>query len=529
MKRILLYCSALFFAFLSCDSSSEDPTDEGPVQTTDDDISQPDETAPTISISSVPDVIEVLTEFNLQITDESDQVTTTFSLDGTEIFQSTQKNFTFELDPYDFDSGAKTLEVKSTDDSGNEGSTTVSFELRKLLVVYPDPLRESASIRENTEVYFAINNLEGGLVDFKKIEDDEDVIFFAPDGFDRQDVIITRFMLTNFTNPSDRIVDVNSYSGIKPGTHLLTEEEEREMFNQPVERDQSANLIIDTDRIARVNSYHGFLSGGIFPNTSNYTLSFASGLDTPFFVKLDSPLGISSLIDYAYLFIDGFTKTDFTIDDFGPPAELASLAIPEGDSFNLLLLGYFDESDYESHKFHIIHFVSGGTPGTSIEIPLLSELNVYAKQLTLIRPGGKTIFTKQKGADVPFSIPNIDITKSGETLNIQGEYDYIDHYLQTFTAASDVTFAWSFIERPIPSMTIPFLNNFEFPEAVQSVLNANSVDINPLTVDPVFYRSSVHSFEPSIDYENVILTSSFANNQANNPVDAFVLRLDLKQ
>ncbi|TAI49409.1 hypothetical protein [Flagellimonas allohymeniacidonis] len=531
MKRILLCCSALFFAFLSCDSSSEDPTDEGPVQTTDDDISQPDGTAPTITISSVPDVIEVITEFNLQITDESDQVTTTFSLDGVEIFQSNQKNFTFELDPFDFDSGAKTLEVKSIDDGGNEGSATVTFELRKLLVSYPDPFRRFD--QSTTEAYLAINNLEGELVMFQKIESEEDGILYAPDGFERQNFVLTRYLVRD--SPGDFLI-LDSFGGIEPGTFLLSEEEVEAKFNSVLTKDQSVDIVVNSDRTAELNSYHASLVNMGPPGSDNYTLNYASGAASNFLMRLE-PSSSPPINDYSYLFIDDLTKQNYNDSDFIRPETLQTLSIPEGKSFSFSLNGYANQMDYQQNRFQRIYEESGGLAGTdaevpvvsqSIEVPVILDFDVFKKSTVVNRPGGITWFIDQKGLN-PFSIPNLDISRTGGTLVITGEFNFIRHNLfipANATGNGSSSFFWTFTDTSDDTKEIPFVSTFEFPEPIQNVVTLKSIEVNPENTDPSTYTTTVYAYENEINYTDLVLTSVFLNNEAG---DSFRIQLILEQ
>ncbi|MEO0901091.1 MAG: hypothetical protein AAFY00_03415, partial [Bacteroidota bacterium] len=167
MLKNLFALTLISLFFLSCSSDSSSSDDVIPPDGGNPPISEEDTTAPVVSISDILDVVEVLTPIQFSITDSSNNVTTQIFIDDTEVFSSQEKQFTFELDPYDFPSGAKTMRVVSEDSSENETTETVSFELKRLLFRLPDA---QGRISNSFQDYFmALNSQDGDLLASAKL------------------------------------------------------------------------------------------------------------------------------------------------------------------------------------------------------------------------------------------------------------------------------------------------------------------------------------------------------------------------
>ncbi|MGB5821624.1 MAG: hypothetical protein WBG90_19235 [Saonia sp.] len=511
-----IYAFVLIFFLLSCASDSGDST-EPPMPPS-------DEAVPVISLSNVPKLIEVLTELSVTITDTSN-VTSSILIDGEEVFSSSEKSFAFSLDPFDYSIGDKTITVRTMDENGNEASANASFELKKLLVDYPNPLRDVLS--DIADSYLAINDDNGALIMYRKVESEADGVFYADDNFERQHFTFTRYRIQK--DPVTGLV-LDSFGNIEPGTRLLSDEEIANRFPAPFPgRDTSLDITVNSTKFAGVNTYHSILYPNVLPGLGNYSLEYASEVAPNFLMTL-SPPGIFEASEYLYLFIDDLSKLVYEEADFKAADTFATVTIPEGDSFNLSLLGFKNEMDYRENKYQVVYGAFDYLNGSNDqkEVPILPEFDLYEKRLILERPGGKTLFLQQKGIDTDFSIPNLDISATTETVNIIGDYDFIRYNLIILTPLSGggSGFFWEFTDRPTSSDNIPFLTNFVFPEEIAIELSSKGIETNPTLVDPGTYVSRLFKYESPVDYTSLIFTGITPRSGSNN---SFRLQLNLEE
>ncbi|MEL6484949.1 MAG: Ig-like domain-containing protein, partial [Bacteroidota bacterium] len=126
MKNILILFVVLFI--FACDSDDSLPVTIGPINP-----NQDDTTPPSISIPRGSDIIEVLTDLNFSVSDASDVIETVLTLDGTQVLETTETAFNFQIDPFDFDDGEKTLVITAEDEAGNQAEAQLVFTTQKLL------------------------------------------------------------------------------------------------------------------------------------------------------------------------------------------------------------------------------------------------------------------------------------------------------------------------------------------------------------------------------------------------------------
>ncbi|WP_430967594.1 hypothetical protein [Spongiimicrobium sp. 2-473A-2-J] len=512
MKK-LLYCLTLTVLFLSCSSDGTDTPTPEPGGT--------DETAPEISIS-VPELIEVQTDIDVSITDEAD-ITVKIFVDSEEVFSGEAKDFVYTLDPFEFTTGNKTLEVRATDTSGNEGNVSASFELKKLLVRIPSPLKDF--FPATTDAYLAINDSSGALVMYRKVETNDDGVFYADDTFERQNFTLTRYRIGK---ASVSFQDLDSFGDIEPGTTVLSETQEADVFNTDsplLPRDESLEITINTNVFADGGSYSHALFTNVSP-VNGYTLQYATSV-TPNFLTTLTPSTGADPLSYAYLFITDLNKLVYEEDDFASPSTFATIGIPQGESYSLNMYGYSDEAAYQAYEYSEVYRSSQSLAGINITIPVLPEFDVYQRRLSLELGNGKRLELRQKGIESNFSIPNLDISRMGESLTLDGDIDYImqNLFIVDGSGATRNSFVWDFYNKPSGTINIPYFGNFVFPQEVEMELSVKSIETDPELVDPLFFSSTVYKFESDINYLDVIFTPGFFKNEAG---DMSSLRLDLE-
>ena len=77
-------------------------------------------TAPIISVSEIAETIEVLTTIDISVSDNTENVNTTISINGNNVFTTTQNQFSYDIDPFEFPNGATNLVISAIDEDGNE-------------------------------------------------------------------------------------------------------------------------------------------------------------------------------------------------------------------------------------------------------------------------------------------------------------------------------------------------------------------------------------------------------------------------
>ncbi|MEM7382141.1 MAG: hypothetical protein AAF361_13215, partial [Bacteroidota bacterium] len=294
MYRNLL-CACLSFFIFSCSTDSES-TQEDPPQSQD---PPADETAPVIDLSGLPELLEVLTEINISITDASDDVTTTITLDNQELYQGNEKQISLNINPFEFDAGTKTLRIIATDDSGNTGDETSDFELKKLLLKFPNALRGSETAL--AWVYLAINDLDGKLITYQEVLTNDEAVFYADDDFEEQNFTFTVYTVAKEPLSSQYI---SSWTEISPGITIPDPLEITEGCPSPYPFDSersSIGLEITSNYLARSRSYHTGLGGNF--DSGFYGLSYAVDED-PFFFIYSFPDRLTPVDRYEYILLE---------------------------------------------------------------------------------------------------------------------------------------------------------------------------------------------------------------------------------
>lgn len=513
--------------FSNCDSSSEDPVDDNPVQTTDDDVTGQDETPPEISISEIPEVIEVTTELTVNISDESDQVTTVVNLDGTEVFRSTQKSFVFDLNPFDYPSGPKNIEIVASDASGNENSLEETFELNRLLLRIPDPRNEV--IDEFARVYYAVNDLDGNLIDYKRVEVPGSISFYADDEFEQQEITMT---LYSIGKAPQSFQFLSSVSDLDAGTILPGDRSEN--YEQPSFQGDSnqVEISVTSNYLPTLRSHNAELAS--FSGFSGtYTVFYNNSPDSGE-IMYSFPSSGADISEYEYIYIEDFERLTYELNDFIKPSSFRTIKLPEGgDFFGLTIEGFYSEEDYQNKRFKNLLNYREDVPNlvdNSVEVPFLEQFEVFERNLSLsFRSTKKRFSTTQKGLDPDFIVPNLDISKNGRFITTQGDYDYSKFLFSGSNYLNSGTFNlyhWFFRNRPTTAeLSIPYYD-FEFPPEIQEELSSKSVSFNPDEADlNNSFSAEIYRYDAPLSYKDIIFfTERFREVERAN---TYSLWLDL--
>ena len=479
-----------------------------------------DKTPPKITLADLPEKVESATELNIAVSDESENVTTKIYVDDAEVFSTDKKTFNFTLDPFDYKTGNRNLSIISTDKSGNEATSRSAFESKKLLLVYPDPLRNIEL--ETRDSYIAVNKMDGELVSFKKIESDEVIKLYADDDFERQDIVITQY---NIGLDNLNLIYVYSYGGIAPGTVIISKAEQEIQVIDWANRKLGfpflkLGLLISSPGPLLANN-HG---SSILPNYNgsgdSYVLSYASELDLNCFTYCFPKDGILET-DYKYLLIKDVDKMEYGLDDFSSITKTSDIDIPNGNAYSLVLNGYKDEATYGKFRYHKLFEKKGLiAENLSIQVPLIDGFEVYQTEFSLKLGNNKSIGISQKGLG-PIVIPDLDIIKNGNDLEFKGDYDYswMKFYktLQESNGSILNMFEWDYFSKPTATAKIPFYI-FELPDPVKEKVREKSIELTPEGLAPNYLLCRLTDYEGDIVLENMAFGAHYPPNRLGDNV-----------
>lgn len=435
-KSLLIIFLMLVFG---CSSDSEEPNNPqpNPNQPTQ---GEPDTTAPTITIGGLESEIEVLTTLTVSITDASNTVNTVILVNDTEVFSTMDKTISYELDPFDFPSGETTITVQSTDDSDNLETESESFELKKLLFRSTDLNGDDPS-NDFVDLYLAINSEKTGeLIASRKMQTYDDAVFYAPEDFQRQKIVVTKYVMGKglFIN----INVASSFASLDPGIELLTVDEATNKLglnrNLGIRDGQFMINITDVPVNTNFNTNTSFDYGA---NGGPFNFDFSYDIENTENVFIYSDPFNQNINDYRYLILDEFVDQTVSYDNFNAltTEEIQTNLLPsDTESFFFQLRGYIDNNKYETDSYRSLYDYSANTntSGNTFNFPLINTFGVLQQRLTVTLNDGREVYSTFKGLS-ELQIPDLSIDRAGDLITINGTYD-------THTLIQD-------IEGPIPS------------------------------------------------------------------------------
>ncbi len=474
MRKYLIIPSFIFF-LLGC-SSNDESTNEIPQEN--------DTTNPEISINGIEngDTVETITSLNVSIMDEDNQITTTILVDNQEISTNENKQFTIDIDPFDFSSGAKTLTIESTDSSGNTTTLTQSFEMKKLLFINSDFQIPLLFSNPELETYISINTMEGELLDYQKIEADQETRFYAPNMVERQNIIATMFMF--YPNSQNRQPAIISYGNLLPGTKTITQNEvalRRLEYSKSNSFQLTMTDATETTNFKMKGQEYSLETFGATTGNFAAPINYDPNLNGRMFIY-SNPSGADNLQDYRFLFIDDFVDSTISFTDFDVPNNSTSIQFPQSiTDFGLTLFGYRSQDDYDKRKYTEIFTkpTSITSTSTNIEVPILEEFEIYEKQYGTKLSEKKSYLSRTKGFG-EITIPDWDAQLEGNLIITSGNYD---HLFVGTTFKGDIVentvnrITWSYSEKNNPEVILPF-QNFEIPQEIKTMLESLGIDPN---------------------------------------------------
>jgi hypothetical protein len=517
MKKFFLSIFSILLC-VSCSSENENPTppedEQGNTQ------------APEIYIETFPDIIETASSFQISVTDESD-VTTQIYIDDVLVTEATAKTIDFDIDPFDYTIGEKTLRIISTNANDNVETVSIPFELKKLLFRLPEPVSDNPFI--GSDLFLSVNFDDGTLYKSKRIETDEDGTFYADDDFERQDFIVSLYRISNPITINYNYYDIYSFSNIAPGTELLSTSQRFDFFNLGnLHLDQFIYIDLIGITKPRLEGYNGRIL-----HSYNETYSFSTNSQAPEFYFLYSfPDFGNAIDDYAYTVISDLGKTTYAASDLSPATEFASITLPNQATYSFGVEAYKSEEDYGQNRGHSIfgsisHFNSSSY---TFDVPIFPDVfDTYNLFYTTTLNSKLEYSMKQKGMVPPVISNDLQITKNGQNISIDGEHDYSKIWFQYGFDVPNTQlnlFNWTFYGKESTALELP-MENFEIPLEVLDLYGERGVLPRPSqqTDDNFSYDLEVYNHSDSVIYENMMFGGDYNQNEGG---DVIWLTYDLK-
>lgn len=434
---------------------------------------------PQISISEIDDLVEKKTNFSVSISGINEQTNTTLLINGKEVVSTSEKNFDFEINPFDYPNGKTVLTVKSVAQNNQESVENQEFEIKKLLFRSYGGL-SSASV----DSYLAINlQSTGELVAFKKIITYDDPIFFhAEDNFIEENIIVTQYSLSNNTN----FQLAKIYGNVKPGTELISIQEVANKLGLDynwTNNTSSLNLKVEGTSNSGLFSLLGRSYN--FGNFSFPTLEikYDEEQTKDIFLYYLNQSNENILDNYRYAYIDNLTDQTLQFDEMKKlqPADIFKLNLPQTvERANVSLLGFSDENEYREDTFRSL-FANGietEISGYTIDYPVLEDYSIIVKNINLEFLDGKKIQFNQRGTP-DIIIPNLTIQENDSFIQASGDYDFSELNLDILHPGpnSGDIFRMIYKNQYLDSIDIPF-KSLEIPDEIVQFLIGKGFEVD---------------------------------------------------
>ncbi|BFP40760.1 hypothetical protein FGF1_16050 [Flavobacteriaceae bacterium GF1] len=502
MIKKLLLPTFLFLILLGCDSENEDSPNQV--------IEELDTTPPSITFQGIGEEVELRSTLQISVQDASNLVNTVVKINDEEVMTSSEKQFTYTLNPFDFPNGETTLTITATDEANNENVKTHVFELKKLL--FQNLVGRSS---ESIDFYVALNlESTGELIAHKKMITDDDRIFYAPDGFEEQDIIATEYYIDK-GGLEDLYHLAMSTGGVKPGTIRLTDQEVRnELGLEPSNNTKNDQFDVTVEGrsfpllFSAIGSNYGMGNRSSSSYSSSYTLTldYNQELTNDIFLYYLNQSNEKIFEDYRYLFIEDFTDRTLRFEELSTVSEddIVTVGLPElVEKFTTWLLGYSSNENYRQGNFRLLFFYGRLTQesGFLFQYPNLSEYPVLERGLDLNLTDGRIVRYLTKDL-TEVTIPPLSVQKVENSIATNGEYDFLELDLKITESlqGKDFIFKRTYKNRYRESIENPF-DKLEIPTEIIEYLNAQGLSRNSIDNSGEMILSLTR-YENQIDYPN---------------------------
>ena len=437
-----------------------------------------DITAPLISVSGITDEIEKMTTIEVVVTTTSAQLATIISINGNQVFTSSEKQFTYTIDPFAFPTGENMLVVTSTDLEGNDTSASFPIIVKKLLFRGSDGLSS-----ESVDSFIAINIMATGeLIAFRKINTLDDLAFYASDDFIKQDLVITEYLMSEVSGFNI----AKSYAGIIPGTELFTLSEVREKLgleDRSFNKDAVFEITVEDATAFGLFSSLGADYSFYSTDTGNPTLTMEYDVQNTEDIFISHDFGNGNLIeDYRYAYIKDFSDQILNFNEMTRlvPENIATVTFPEVvERYTIAVVGYSSEKNYQEAVFRILFLDGADTSenGLAVEYPIFDEYMVLLKSINMDLADARKVRLERRELSA-IEIPDWSVQQNGSVINITGNHDYseISLVVNHPDPSNTALFKRCYKSGYKNNLDIPF-ENLEIPIEIVDLLNAQGLSV----------------------------------------------------
>ncbi len=512
------------------------------------DMDEIDEVPPSINLTGIDTSLEELTAVTINISDSSPAVTTKVSINNDQVLETTEKQFTYEIDPFSFPTGTTTLTIRAEDENNNKAEVNRTFELSKLLVKIADNV--SRTNPEFVEVFYAVNTMDGELLGYTDAVNRWDTVkIYAPDNFMVQPIILTSYMLSSAVGPA---FVATSFSNIVPGTDFFPFQENAgkrtannaAAFDSNVGLNASFNFSItgipfepEAWEFRGFGSRYGVISNPtVTPNGTDfdYSVTFGYRSESPQDVVITngSFANLNELVDLEYFEIQALENQSISYKDLKKTENFIAIQIPEtiarGSTLRLDGIKENNNSPYDDFS-HLLTtgFEANTSPNNvfNLSIPQINGFDAIRLTAGLnLADNGKKLISSTIGIE-DIVVPSWDASLMGNEVTATGDFDLISIETQSDlnNFVLEESFRWTYFTPKQNAIAIPFslieipepiLQNPKFPNVEQSAMSTTG----DLTI-------TLESFSEKPSYEQSLFRNEYEQGRKGNEVS---LRIPLQ-
>lgn len=511
------------------------------------DINGENADAPKISVQGLKPEIEITTQITINITDDSDIVSNTLIINGKEVLTNTDKNFKFDINPFDYPIGENTFLFYSVDEEGNETKFENTLVIKKLLVSIASPY-----LIESGRVFISANSMSGELLtNIEVFKDFENVKLFANDSFTEQPIIVTSYVMLG----ADNLIfsKIKSISNIKPGTNLIEFQNNSGDFTEKTYDPSKPNeyFSIEVNGIKSENiaeSLRGYLYNGRnsyaqvfttniteepngFTSKLNGTVSLNANIDNLLLytsnTSLNSSLDGVKLEDYKFLYINTSNNQSISFSQFLPPDDIGKIYLPKSiESYILLVRGYKDETAFNQRNSSSIY---SGFPKNfntdTIEFPIINDFGVIISDISFSIDSYTTMRVSIIG-EKSIEIPNWSAKKNQESILLNGNYDLFKLYTAKTLPTGNKQIIWEYFHKKQNEVNLN-IKSFQFPEIIKSLAEASQFELESIKTPDIENITFIGS-TGNLKYEELLFGENSLVPRSNNTELVDIYKLSTK-
>lgn len=508
IPRLLLFLTLLNLLACSSDSSEPDFPSDDPDQET------PDTVAPEIKVVGLDAIVERKTILDISIIDDS-TVETKIFVNDQEVLASMNKQFEYELNPYNIAVGNISLRVVSEDIEGNTSDSQFSTEIKHLLMEFNLGADEMYEI-DNAWAFF--NNAAGELLNTKNLNIGNNKIY--TDALIPEDHIYYTF--TKYITYGQNVVHTlsNDSYKISPG-------ETRNEFDRLIV-DTDNELEIEIIREELVNEWSKFQTQGAKYGKISFFGTSEPSFSEIFSIKYANPevIYIRTAVENAGNRFDG-KKENYLYTTIQPEPVMANMQVAEADfntmddhwvqdiplhdfsTLSFVRYGFENEEDVVENIYHNIYeVVEDQSTLSDVDLPILEGLPYY-NNIVRYQKDGARVYVRQFGNTLNLEAPNWILASygiNGSDYYVQADNADVDYYLlrlskNSGTSGPSKSFVWVFrtFGNQEGDQTTPQL---AFPEEITNSIGDPFYDSSDLTPQYAVAADfdEINSFEEAMDY-----------------------------